>query len=147
MLIGLSPLLGPDLLHTLRSMGHGDEIALVDGNYPAQEHARRLLRADGHGIIAMLDAILAILPIDVSVTDSIFRASLNNDPAKRGPIHAEIEAVCRRHCPSIQVRALSGTDLYPRIRSAHTIIATSERALFANVILRKGVILHDGGSK
>jgi L-fucose mutarotase len=144
MLIGLSPLLGPDLLHTLRSMGHGDEIALVDGNYPAQEHARRLVRADGHGMIAMLDAILAVLPIDTAVRDAIFRASLDNDPALTGPIHLQIEAVCHRHCPAITVRALSGDALYPRIRSAHTIVATSERALFANVILRKGVILSEG---
>ncbi len=144
MLIGLSPLLGPDLLHTLRSMGHGDEIALVDGNYPAQEHARRLVRADGHGMVAILDAILAILPIDTAVPDAIFRASQNNDPAQTGPVHVQIEAVCRRHCPSIPVRALSGADLYPRIRSAHTIVATGERALYANVILRKGVILSEG---
>ena len=56
MLIGLSPLLGPDLLHTLRAMGHGDEIALVDGNYPAAEHARRLIRADGIMLLPMLRA-------------------------------------------------------------------------------------------
>jgi L-fucose mutarotase len=144
MLIGLSPLLGPDLLHALRSMGHGDEIALVDGNYPALEHARRLVRADGHSMIAMLDAILAVLPVDTAVPDAILRASLNNDPAQTGPIHAQIEATCRSHCPTIAVRALSGEALYPRIRSAHTVVATGERALFANVILRKGVILSEG---
>ena len=51
MLIGIPPLLGPELLATLRAMGHGDELAIVDGNYPAAEHARRLIRADGHGLI------------------------------------------------------------------------------------------------
>ena len=51
MLIGIPPLLGPELLATLRAMGHGDELAIVDGNYPAEEHGRRLVRADGHGLI------------------------------------------------------------------------------------------------
>jgi L-fucose mutarotase len=141
MLIGLPPLLGPDLLFTLRAMGHGDEIAIVDGNYPAQEHARRLVRADGHGILAVVEAVLAVLPIDMAVPDGIFRASLNNDPAQRGPVHDAIDALCARLRPDRPVCALPGAALYERIRSAHTIIATSEPSLYANVILRKGVIL------
>lgn len=138
MLLGLPPILGPELLFTLRSIGHGDEIALVDGNYPAQDHARRLVRADGHGIVALLTAILQVLPIDADVPPGIFRAALHNDPAKLGDIHAEIDAACARHGHS--TKPLSGADLYPRIKAAHTIVATSETALFANVILRKGVI-------
>ena len=67
MLFGIPPLLSPDALHALRSMGHGDEVALVDANYPAQEHARRLIRADGHGMIAVLEAILTLLPLDRAV--------------------------------------------------------------------------------
>lgn len=144
MLIGIPSILGPDLLFTLRSMGHGDEIALVDGNYPAQDHARRLVRADGHGIIALLQAILTVMPLDRAVPEAIFRASLNGDSAQKAPIHAQIEETCASRAPGFSVRALSGTDLYPRIRGAHTIVATSEPELFANVILRKGVIRPDG---
>ena len=140
MLIGLPPILGPDLLYTLRAMGHGDEIALVDGNYPAQDHARRLVRADGHGVLALLEAILQVLPLDRAVPAAIFRASLNNDPAQARPIHREIDALCARLAPGFAVRPLSGDALYPRIRAAHTIVATSEPQLFANVILRKGVV-------
>jgi L-fucose mutarotase len=138
MLLGISPLLGPELLFTLRSMGHGDEIALVDGNYPAQDHARRLVRADGHGILAVLAAILEVLPIDADVPPGIFRAALKNDPAQAAAIHHAIDAACATHGHKTQ--ALAGADLYPRIRAAHTIVATSESALFANVILRKGVV-------
>ena len=138
MLIGIPPLLSPDLLFTLRSMGHGDEIALVDANYPAQAHAQRLVRADGHGLEAVLEAILTVMPLDEDVPAPILRASLNNDPAQSGPIHARIDALAARH--GVAAQALAGADLYPRIRAAHTIIATSESALFANVILRKGVI-------
>ena len=138
MLIGIPPLLSPDLLFTLRSMGHGDEIALVDANYPAQAHAQRLVRADGHGLEAVLEAILTVMPLDEDVPAPILRASLNNDPAQSGPIHARIDALAARH--GVTAQPLAGADLYPRIRAAHTIIATSESALFANVILRKGVI-------
>ncbi len=140
MLIGLPSILGPELLYTLRSMGHGDEIALVDGNYPAQSDARRLVRADGHGIIALLDAILRVLPIDRAAPQAIFRAALNNDPTQSDMIHHQIDETCRNRVPGHTVQALSGADLYPRIRAAHTIVATTETALFANVILRKGVI-------
>ena len=146
MLIGIPAILGPDLLYTLRAMGHGDEIALVDGNYPAQEHARRLIRADGHGVLAFMTAILQVLPLDRAVPSAIFRASLNNDPTQKSRFHAEVEALCARLAPDFIVQPLSGEALYPRIRSAHTIIATSEPELFGNVILRKGVVNPDGTS-
>lgn len=140
MLIGIPSILGPDLLATLRAMGHGDEIALVDANYPAQEHARRLIRADGHGLVALIGAILPLFPLDTDSPSAIFRASQHNDPAEMGPIHHEIEALCGSLKPGFAVAPLSGAELYPRIKAAHTIVATGELALYANVILRKGVI-------
>lgn len=146
MLKGIPAILGPDLLYTLRAMGHGDEIALVDGNYPALEHARRLIRADGHGVLPILSAILTVLPLDRAVPAAIFRASLMNDPAQKGWIHREIDTLCARLAPEFPVMAHSGEALYPRIRGAHTIIATSEPELYGNVILRKGVVNPDGSS-
>lgn len=140
MLIGLPPILGPELLFTLRSMGHGDEIALVDGNYPAQEHARRLVRADGHPLLPLLDAILRVMPLDEAAPTAIMRAGLDNDPAKHGSIHEQIDSLCRERAPGFAVTPLSGEALYPRVRAAHTIVATSEPELFANVVLRKGVV-------
>jgi len=140
MLIGISPLLGPDLLSALRAMGHGDEIAIVDGNYPAQEHARRLLRADGHGVLDLLAAILPLFPLDSDAPAAILRASLGNDPAQMAPVHHRIEALCGTLKPGFAVLPLAGEALYPRIRAAHTVVATSDTALYANVILRKGVI-------
>jgi L-fucose mutarotase len=140
MLIGIPPLLGPDFLATLRAMGHGDEIAIVDGNYPAAEHARRLVRADGHGVLAVVEAVLTVMPVDQAVPAALFRASLNNDPAQAGEIHRQIDALFARMAPGTTVVPLAGEALYPRIRGAHAVVATSETALFANVILRKGVI-------
>lgn len=140
MLIGIPAILGPDLLATLRGMGHGDEIAIVDGNYPAVEHARRLIRADGHDLLPMLDAILKVMPVDDFVPEAIFRSSVKGDPKLRDPVHDEIEAVCKKRAPGRAVVALSGADFYPRVRAAHTVVATSEPRLYANVIVRKGVI-------
>jgi L-fucose mutarotase len=135
MLIGLSPLLGPDLLHTLRSMGHGDEIALVDGNYPAAEHARRLIRADGIALMPLLRAILAVLPVEEAG-----RASLMNDPAQKGDIHREMDSLCATCGQKFTLSPLSGDLLYPRIKSAYAIVATSESALYANIVLRKAAL-------
>jgi L-fucose mutarotase len=140
MLIGIPPLLGPELLAVLRGMGHGDEIAIVDGNYPAADHARRLVRADGHGLLPVVEAILSVMPLDRAVPAAAFRASLNNDPAQAGAIHKNIDALVARMVPGMAAVPLAGEALYPRIRGAHAIVATSETALFANVILRKGVI-------
>ncbi|CAM8669156.1 MAG: hypothetical protein RI979_1860 [Pseudomonadota bacterium] len=133
MLIGISPLLGPDLLHALRAMGHGDEIAFVDGNYPAAEHARRLIRADGIPLLPMLQAVLAVLPVE-----AVMRAALNNDPAQAGAIHRQIDALAQGCGQS--ATSLSGDQLYPRIRAAYAVVATSEPALFANVLLRKAAL-------
>lgn len=145
MLIGIPSILGPDLLFALRAMGHGDEIALVDGNYPALDHARRLVRADGHGLLPVLDAVLRLLPLDTFVPHAVLRSSLNNDPAQSAAIHRAIEGVVADRHPGFAVKAMAGDELYPRVRAAHTVVATSEPQLYANVILRKGVILPEAG--
>ncbi|APO73330.1 L-fucose mutarotase 1 [Rhizobium etli 8C-3] len=140
MLKGLDPLLSPQLLSTLREMGHGDEIAIVDGNYPGLEHGRRLIRLDGHGIIPVLDAVLSVLPIDDFVPEAIFRSTVKAEREKLDPVHEEIIDCCARHEPHRQVTPLVGQDFYNRVRAAHAVIQTSEPRLYANVILRKGVI-------
>lgn len=146
MLIGIPALLSPDALHALRAMGHGDEVALVDGNYPASEHARRLLRADGHALTEVLAAVLAVLPLDRAQPRAIFRTGNNNDPEQLATIHHDIDATCARLAAGHVVQPLAGADFYPRVRAAYCVIATGERSLFANVILRKGVIHPDGST-
>lgn len=147
MLIGIPSLLGPDLLAVLRAMGHGDEIAIVDGNYPAEHDARRLVRADGHGVIAVLDAVLAVLPVDDFVPEALLRASVKGDPTLADPVHLEMEAVCARRAPGRKVVALSGPDLYARVKAAHAVVATSEPRLYANIVIRKGVVYPEGNTR
>ena len=140
MLIGIPAIVGPELLATLRAMGHTDEIAIVDGNYPALEHARRLIRADGHDLLSVLDAVLQLLPVDDFTPDAIFRSSVRGDPAQSDPIHHEIEALCAARAPGRTVTPLSGEAFYARVKAAHAVVATSEPRLYANVVVRKGVI-------
>jgi L-fucose mutarotase len=140
MLKGIDPVLSPELLATLRAMGHGDEIALVDGNYPGAEHARRLVRADGHGVGRMLNAILSIMPIDDLVETAIFRASVAGDLTTADPVHQEMIDICLKWEPNRAVVVLPPSEFYARVRQAHTIVQTSEPRLYGNIILRKGVI-------
>lgn len=140
MLIGIPALLGPDFLATLRAMGHGDELAIVDGNYPAEEHGRRVLRADGHGLIAVIDAVLTVLPVDDFVPEALFCASVKGDPSVLDPVHHEIIAVCARRVPGMTVVALSGEAFYDRVKTSYAVVATSEPRLYGNFIVRKGVI-------
>lgn len=140
MLRGIDPVLGPDLLATLRAMGHGDEIALVDGNYPGLEHARRLVRADGHGVARMLDAILSLMPVDDFVDQAIFRATVRGDLSLVDPVHRQMIDICRKWAPERDVVPLPPDAFYARVRAAHAIVQTSEAALYGNIILRKGVI-------
>ena len=137
MLLNINPLLGPDLLHTLRGMGHGDEIAIVDGNYPAETDGRRVIRADGHTASAVLNAVLSVMPVDDMVEEAVFIPFVD----KPHPIHAVFGTAIALHAPGIRIFPLKGAAFYERVKAAHAIIATSEPALYGNIILRKGVIL------
>ncbi len=140
MLIGIPSILGPELLFTLRAMGHGDEIAIVDGNYPADEHGKRVIRADGHHIVPLVDAILAVTPVDDFVDSAVFRATVGRDRGKLDPVHEELVAVCAKRAPGREVVPLVGDEFYDRVRTAYAVVATSEPRLYANMIIRKGVI-------
>jgi L-fucose mutarotase len=143
MLIGIPACLGPQLLCNLRAMGHGDEIALVDGNYPAQSHAAGaggLVRADGLTLLPLLEAILAVMPLDRFVEHAVLHSTVNGDGHTLAPVHREMRSLVERRLPRSAVAALPGEAFYARVGHAHTIVATSEPRLYSNVILRKGVI-------
>jgi L-fucose mutarotase len=136
MLIGINPILSPDMLHALRSMGHTDEIAIVDGNYPALSDAKRLIRADGHHSAALLEAILDIMPVEDGLEDAVFIPHTD----KPQPIHGQFKLIFEKRLPKIKVKALVGDAFYNRVRGAYAIIASSEPALYGNIVIRKGVI-------
>lgn len=140
MLKGLNPLLGPDLLKVLRAMGHGDEIAIVDGNYPADSDAKRLVRMDGHSATDILDAILSVMPLDEMVPDSVFRPAAYLDPKRTEPIFDDFERIIKKWEPQRHITALVGADFYGRVKASYAVVASSEARLYGNIVLRKGVI-------
>ncbi|MCK0197629.1 transporter [Ancylobacter sp. 6x-1] len=140
MLKGLDPLLGPELLMTLRAMGHGDEIAIVDANYPACAHARRLVRMDGHGGPTILDAILSVMPLDRDVPQAAFRPCAFGDCGRMEEVFRDFEAAIARHEPGIDLVPIAGPPFYERVRGTYAIVASGERRLYGNIILRKGVV-------
>ena len=93
MLKGLDPLLGPELLSTLREMGHGDDIAIVDTNYPATSSGLPVIRLDGVPAPRVLDAVLSVMPLDDFVPDAAWRMQMVEDAAGELPIFDEVRAV------------------------------------------------------
>ena len=140
MLKGIDPLLGPDLLQILRAMGHGDEIAIVDGNYPADTDAKRLVRMDGHDASRIADAILSVMPVDELVSEAVFRPAAYGDAKRMEPVFSDFEAVLKKHEPKQKLTALVGSDFYNRVKACYAIVASGERRLYGNLIIRKGVI-------
>src|SRR5262249_25517228 len=96
MLLGLDPVLSPDLLHALAAMGHGDRIALVDGNYPATR-GRRVIYLHGIDTPRVLQAVLSVLPIDTFISDPCAVMQVVGEPDARLPVMAEMNAVLVKH--------------------------------------------------
>ena len=144
MLKGINPLLSPDLLHALQSMGHGDAIAIVDANFPATANARRLIESPGVGAPAMLDAILSLLPLDTRVTPAVFTMEVSGDPEAVPPPVADFAAVfTRQDLADVDIGRLERQAFYERARGAYAIVRTGEARRFGNILLVKGVITTD----
>lgn len=140
MLKGIDPVLGPELLAILRAMGHGDAIALVDANFPAEANARRLVRADGIDAVRIARAVLSVLPLDDFDPVAAFRMAVVGAPDAVPPIAREFEAALRAAGHAGPLAALERHDFYSRARACHAIVATGETRLYGNMILVKGVV-------
>lgn len=143
MLLGVHPLIGPDLLYALCQMGHGDEIVLADANFPAAFLGPRVIRADGVGGEALLDAILTHLPLDNFEPAAAFRMAVVDDPARIPAICDAYQAIIHRRAGPFDLVPLERFAFYDRARKAAYVIATGERAFYGNVLLKKGVIAPD----
>lgn len=140
MLKGIPGILSPDLLKILMEMGHGDEIVIADGNYPAASNARRLVRLDGHGAIEIADAILKFFPLDQYVAEPALLMSVVPGDTVVPAIWDEYKALVDAHEPGTKVGFLERFSFYERAKAAYAIVATGESALYANILLKKGVI-------
>ena len=144
MLKNIPPLLGPDLLAILRAMGHGDEIAIVDANYPADSAGPVLVRLDGISATDILDAVLTLMPLDDFVDEPAIVMQTVGDPNKREPIVDAFDQIVQQHEPSMAVAGMERFAFYARVKQGYAIVQSGERRLYGNIILKKGIIRPDG---
>jgi L-fucose mutarotase len=142
MLKNLSPLHTPELLHTLASMGHGDDIVIVDAHFPAASMAQRLIRLDGVSAPAALEAVLQLIPLDTFVDEPALRIQLVHDPDEIPPVQHEFQKVVdeqeKKHLPLGKIERFA---FYERAKKAYAIVATGELRTYGCIIVKKGVIL------
>lgn len=145
MLKNLPALLTPDLLHALASMGHGDDVALVDAHFPAAHLARqggaRLVRLAGIGLIPTLDAVLQVLPLDTFGAACGWTMQVVGDAQALPPAVAEVQALLAQHGRQ-DLDSLERQAFYEQARQAFVIVQTGEQRTYGNVLLRKGVLGH-----
>ena len=141
MLKGLDPLLGPDLLRALRAMGHGDEIAIVDANYPAHAAGPPVIRLEGQPATAALEAVLSVMPLDTFVPEAAWRMEVVGQPDAEQPIFEEFRSILRKHeGADVRLAQLDRFAFYTRTNKAFAIVASGEARLYGNILLKKGVI-------
>ena len=146
MLKGIPSILSPELLKVLMEMGHADELVLADGNFPAASMAQRLVRCDGHGVPELLDAILALFPLDTFVDEPVaLMEVVPGDPTVPEIWKTYKEMVGKHAGQETGIEYVERFAFYERAKQAYCIVSTGEPALYANVILKKGVVV-EGGS-
>ena len=140
MLKGIPPILGPDLLYILRAMGHGDEIAIVDANYPADSAGPELVRMDGLTVTEVLDAVLSLMPLDTFVDEQAIGMAVVGEPETRLEAHKDFDNVVKKYEPGMHLTLLERFAFYERVHGAYAVVQTGERRLYGNIVLKKGII-------
>ena len=144
MLKHIPPILSPELLKVLCEMGHSDRIVLADGNFPAESVGKQciVIRCDGHGVPELLDAILQVFPLDTYTEKPVsLMEVMPGDPVKT-PIWDEYRAIVAKYDERGDdvIGTIERFRFYEEARTAYAIVATGEKAVYANVMLQKGVV-------
>jgi L-fucose mutarotase len=140
MLKGVHPLLGPDLLRALRRLGHGDEIVIADANFPAHSLGPEVVRLDGIDAVSAADAILTHLPLDTFADAAAFRMAVVDNPGSVPAICQVFADLVKRLAGSFDIVPLDRFTFYERASKAAFIVATGERRLYGNLILKVGIL-------
>ena len=144
MLKGIPSILSPELLCALSQMGHGDELVIADGNFPCHSVGKNsiVIHADGHGVPEILDAILQVFPLDTYTEKPVGLMEVVKGDNVETPIWDEYKKILNNREPSHNdIEYIERFAFYGRAKGAYLIIATSEQALYANILLKKGVVL------
>lgn len=140
MLKNIPSIISPELLKILMEMGHGDEIVIGDGNFPAASMAQRLVRLDGHGVNEILDAILRLMPLDTYVEAPVALMD-NGDSENLPPIWSDYKNTVTANEGEKEFELVERFAFYERAKKAYAVVATGETAIYANIILKKGVVI------
>ena len=141
MLKNIPDVLSPELMYVLMEMGHGDEIVLADGNFPAASMAQRLVRCDGHGVPEILEAVLKFFPLDIYVEQPVALMSVVPGDKNKPTIWEDYRRIIKASGEKFtDFEFVERFAFYDRAQDAYAVVATSEKALYANIILKKGVI-------
>jgi L-fucose mutarotase len=141
MLKNVSPIISPDLVKILCEMGHGDEIVLADSNFPGKSasNGHKFVRADDIGMIALLEAILPLFPLDTYDKENfLVMQVVDGDPIPE--IWNDFKNILSTYEPDCQITYIERFAYYERARNAYSVVATGETAPYANVILKKGIV-------
>lgn len=145
MLKGIPKILSPELLKVLCEMGHSDRLVLSDGNFPAESMGKDavVVRCDGHGVPELLDAILTVMPLDTYVEKPVNLMEVMPGDNVETPIWDEYKKIVAAHDERGEnaVGNIERFAFYDEARTAYAIIATGESALYANIMLQKGVVV------
>ena len=142
MLKGIPSILPPELLKILMEMGHGDELVIGDGNFPAASMAQRLVRCDGHNVPELLDAILKLFPLDAFVEAPVSLMQVVPGKEVETPIWDVYRELITKYEPvNNKIEEIERFAFYEKAKKAYVIVATGEKALYANIILKKGVVI------
>ena len=140
MLKGIPSIIPPELLKILCEMGHGDEIVIADGNFPSASNGKRVIRMDGTGGEDTLSAVLSLIPLDTYADKNMILMNLSGGDTEIPPIWGKYEKIANSLDSNVRMAGIDRADFYERARNAYAIIATGESAIYANIILKKGVI-------
>ena len=141
MLKGIPSILSPELLKVLIEMGHGDEIVIADGNFPAASIAARLVRSDGNMVPELLEAILHLFSLDKYVQKPVALMAIVSGDTYIPEIWETYRSICKKQEYFTDFEFVERFAFYERAKKAYAVIATSETALYANIILKKGVVV------
>ncbi len=140
MLVGISPVVGPELLSVLCRMGHGDEIVLADAHFPGETFNNRVLRADGIRIPDLLDGILPLFVLDPYVEKPLIMMAAVEGDTLDPAVGASYRTVVDKYWPDTpEIDRIDRFAFYERAKSAFAVVMTGETAKYGNIILKKGV--------
>lgn len=141
MLKGVPSILSPELLKILMEMGHGDELVIADGNFPSASMGQRVVRLDGHGVPEVLEAMLKLYPLDTYSETPVGLMQVVPGDTVIPDIWDTYKVIIKNKEGQHGIEEIERFAFYERAKKAYAVVATGETALYANIILRKGVVV------